>query len=199
MAETEISHHHTSSHLRRRKKKSRYIKQGYHKSERDDSRRVAARSFLSGITRDSHLQNLGQVTAQDEGSTGNLFIATTLSRKLSIGPSGLIERAPSPPSTPVLEARYFSSPTSKLLHDVSLESPKRTPTKHILLAGTRSLDHVTESYLSGPRSSISLHTEQSELFSRLPPSTDGAFYTNELPSPSYYEAARSGRSVHVEA
>ena len=196
MAEIDSTHHHTSSHLRKRRKKSRYIKQGYHKSERDDSRRVTARSFLSGITRDSHLQNGGQVTAQDEVSTGNLFITTGLSRKLSIKATGSIDRELSPPSTPVLEARYFSSPTSKLLHDVSLESPKRTPTKHVLLAGTKSLDHSTESYLSGPRSSTNLHTEQPELFSKLPPTTDGALYINELPSPYYYETARSGRSVH---
>lgn len=197
MAEVDSFHHHTTLHLRKRRKKSRFIKQGYHKSERDDSRRVAARSFLSGITRDSHLQNPGQVPAQDEGSTGNLFLPTSLSRKLSIiGPAGSIEKEPSPPSTPVLEARYLSSPTSKLLHDVSLESPKRTPTKHILLAGTKSLDHVTDLHLSGPRSSTHLFTGQSELFSRLPTGTDDALYTNGLPRPSYYQSDRTGRSVH---
>ena len=46
-------------HSRRRRKKGRFIKQGYHKSERDDARRVAARAFLSGITLDSHLQSVG--------------------------------------------------------------------------------------------------------------------------------------------
>ena len=46
-------------HSRRKRKKGRFIKQGYHKSERDDARRVAARAFLSGITLDSHLQSVG--------------------------------------------------------------------------------------------------------------------------------------------
>ncbi len=43
---------------RRRRKKGRFIKQGYHRSEREDARRVAARTFLSSITLDSHLQRL---------------------------------------------------------------------------------------------------------------------------------------------
>lgn len=45
-----------ATHSRRKRKKGRFIKQGYHKSERDDARRVAARAFLSGITLDSHRQ-----------------------------------------------------------------------------------------------------------------------------------------------
>ncbi len=43
---------------RRRRKKGRFIKQGYHRSEREDARRVAARAFLSSITLDCHVQHL---------------------------------------------------------------------------------------------------------------------------------------------
>lgn len=42
---------------KRRHRKHRYRKQGYHKTERENARRVEARSFLSGITLDSHLQS----------------------------------------------------------------------------------------------------------------------------------------------
>ena len=67
---------HTNSGRRRRK--NRFIKQGYHKSERDDARRVAARTFLSGIVLDSHLQQQEQQilesTSQFESSShGQIF------------------------------------------------------------------------------------------------------------------------------
>ena len=52
-------------HSRRKRKKGRFIKQGYHKSERDDARRVVARAFLSGITLDSHLQSVGGDISSD--------------------------------------------------------------------------------------------------------------------------------------
>ena len=41
---------------RRRRKKGRIIQKGYHKSEREDARRVAAKAFLSGIILDSNFQ-----------------------------------------------------------------------------------------------------------------------------------------------
>lgn len=41
---------------RRRRKKGRIIQKGYHKSEREDARRVAAKAFLSGIVLDSNFQ-----------------------------------------------------------------------------------------------------------------------------------------------
>lgn len=39
---------------KKKRRRNRFIKQGYHKSEREDARRVAARAFLSGIPLDSH-------------------------------------------------------------------------------------------------------------------------------------------------
>lgn len=55
---------------RRRHRKGRFLKQGYHKSERDDARRVAARTFLSRIQLDSHLQR-GEVISETT-SDGNV-------------------------------------------------------------------------------------------------------------------------------
>ena len=46
------------SKSKRRQKKYRYRKQGYHKSERENARRVEARAFLSGITLDERLRPL---------------------------------------------------------------------------------------------------------------------------------------------
>ena len=45
-----------ATNSRRRRKKGRIIQKGYHKSEREDSRRVAAKAFLSGIILDSNFQ-----------------------------------------------------------------------------------------------------------------------------------------------
>ena len=56
---------HGSSQSRKRRKKNRFFKQGYHKAERHDARRVAARAFLSGITRDSHLQRREPVASEE--------------------------------------------------------------------------------------------------------------------------------------
>lgn len=41
---------------KKRRKRNRFIKQGYHRSERDDARRVAARTFLLGIPLDNQTQ-----------------------------------------------------------------------------------------------------------------------------------------------
>jgi hypothetical protein len=43
-----------SSDTRKKNRKYRYKKHGYHKTERENARRVEARNFLSGITLDSH-------------------------------------------------------------------------------------------------------------------------------------------------
>lgn len=59
---------HGSSQSRKRRKKNRFLKQGYHKAERHDARRVAAKAFLSGITRDSHLQRREPVASEETAS-----------------------------------------------------------------------------------------------------------------------------------
>lgn len=56
----------TGSESRRRHRKHRYIKQGYHKTERENSRRVEARKFLSGITLDSHLRTPLELAQQNQ-------------------------------------------------------------------------------------------------------------------------------------
>ena len=57
-------------HSHKRRKNSKFIKQGYHKSERDDIRRVTARTFLSGITLDSHLRKHHSGLYSDEVASG---------------------------------------------------------------------------------------------------------------------------------
>lgn len=51
---------------KRRRKKGRKIQKGYHKSEREDARRVAAKAFLSGILLDSNIQPRLQPKDVDE-------------------------------------------------------------------------------------------------------------------------------------
>ena len=72
---------------RRKRKKGRFIKQGYHRSERDDARRVLARAFLLGITLDSHLQQrAGTISAGETGavprSPGPLSVSSGRSRSV---------------------------------------------------------------------------------------------------------------------
>lgn len=55
----------SSSETRRKNRKHRYRKQGYHKTERENSRRVEARNFLSGITLDSHCRLPAETQEQD--------------------------------------------------------------------------------------------------------------------------------------
>ena len=61
-----------TSSTKRRRKKGRIIQKGYHKSEREDARRVAAKAFLSGILLDSniqprlHLKDLGELHKSHE-------------------------------------------------------------------------------------------------------------------------------------
>ena len=55
----------TSSETRRKNRKQRYRKHGYHKTERENSRRVEARNFLSGITLDSHCRLPAETQEQD--------------------------------------------------------------------------------------------------------------------------------------
>ena len=206
MAEVESSHRHSSSYQRKKRKKGRYIKQGYHKSERDDTRRVVARSFLSGITRDGHFQSRGLAQAQEKAA---LFLNASLTRKLSTVAGGTLEKEPSPPSTPVLEARYLPSPTLKLAHDASLESPKRASFK--LLTATKSLDYVTDSHpqywASATRSTTYVYTEHSSeqllrgevgaaalhAQSRLSSVSDASLiHWNKIPLPGY-QTARGSR------
>ena len=198
-----------SAHLRKKKKKNRYLKQGYHKSERDDSRRVAARAFLSGITRDSHLRaQQSQAPTLEEDDKRSSFIATPISRQrsnVSVGAVAVGSDIPSPPSTPVLEAHYTFMRTS----DVCAESPSRQqlqiPMKYIATGNSKSLDEVVEtlSYhqLTGSHSldyaehsSVDEHTSSLlHVAAKWPSSAEGAVYENRLPSAQYYGSGRSSR------
>ena len=214
MAETDVPQLQNNAHLRKKRKKSRYLKHGYHKSERDDYRRVAARAFLSGITRDSHLrvqQSRGQAPAPEEDENASSFITTAPSRKLSIVPLGSVEGSnvpSSPPSTPVLEAHY--SPTFKRTAEVYLEHLQQQPMpmRHVALGNSKSLDQVIESQsyhqLSRIRTSNSIdyaepassHEHSSSLLhaaTKWPSGAEGAIYENKLPSPQYYKTGRSSR------
>ena len=207
MAESQAQN---SVQLRKKRKKSRYVKQGYHKSERDDYRRVAARAFLSGITRDSHLCDRPSYRSQAPPSEkSGLSLALTISpaRKSSI--IVLAIDAPSPPSTPVLEARY-----SPALKQVDLRS-HHDPSHPQQLTSSRSLEQVVQvaesshlQYrLSGVRTSHSVdytdsatdHARSSLLHvaAKCPTSAEGAIYEQSLPSTQYYETGRRWRWVEL--
>ena len=207
MAEPHLSHQPENGvHLRKKKKKNRYLKQGYHRSERDDSRRVAARAFLSGITRDSHLRaQQSQVPTLEEEEKTSSITAITISRQrsnVSLGAVVVGSNIPSPPSTPVLEAQY----TFRRTADVNTESPNRQHLQMLLKDATldtsKSVDEVVESLsyhqLTGSHSVD--YTEVGEHTSSLlhaatkwPSTAEGAIYENRLPSPLYYESGRNSR------
>ena len=201
-----------SVQLRKKKKKSRYLKQGYHKSERDDYRRVAARAFLSGITRDSHLREQQQHTqldlrqapsGEDGGNASSLTLAIPPARKSSIVPTG---DAPSPPSTPVLEARY--SPVFRRTADLPADPSQQ---QLLLMGASKSLDQaLVESHshhlLSGIRTSHSVDYTDSgtpisgenrssllHVAAKWPTTAEGASYKGCLPFTQYYETGRSWR------
>ena len=209
MAEATLSHQPESGvHLRKKKKKNRYLKQGYHRSERDDSRRVAARAFLSGITRDSHLrvQRTQAPTLEEEEKTSSIT-TLTLSRQrsnVSVGAVAVGSNIPSPPSTPVLEAQY----TFRRTADVNTESPNRQQLQMLLkdttLDTSKSLDEAVESIsyhqLTGSHSvdytepAVGEHTSSLlHVATKWPSSAEGAIYENRLPSTLYYESGRSSR------
>ena len=208
MAEPDPPQVQHSSYLRKKRKKSRYLKQGCHKSERDDSRRVAARAFLSGITRDSHLreQSRGQAPAPEEGEKAYSYIAVVPSRKPSVVPVGAVEIiTPSPPSTPILDAHY--SPTSKRTHGMT-----GAGLEQMTLVGSKSLDQVVESHshhrLSGSGIKASNSVDYAELPEHKPPSVlhratkwlsgaEGVLYKNTLPSPNYYKTGRHSRYLYL--
>lgn len=50
---------------KKKNRKYRYRKQGYHRMERENARRVEARNFLSGITLDSHYRTPVETQEQD--------------------------------------------------------------------------------------------------------------------------------------
>ena len=194
-----------TTHLRKKRKKSRYLKQGYHKSERDDHRRVTARAFLSGITRDSHLlagqPSRGQAPVPEEGDSASSLISTAPQRKRSVVAASA---APSPPSTPVLDAQY--SPTFKKFAERCLEQHNQVP-----LGTSKSMDHVVESLahqqLSGIRTSHSVDYAEPpvpvsssdhrdallHIVTKWSSTAEGAIYENQLPTKRYYETGRSSR------
>jgi hypothetical protein len=68
---------------KRRRKKGRKIQKGYHKSEREDARRVAAKAFLSGILLDSNIQPRLQPKDLDELHRSHEAFEGTSSRPIS--------------------------------------------------------------------------------------------------------------------
>lgn len=116
---------------RRRRRKGRFIKQGYHRSEREDARRVAARAFLSGITLDSHLQQFHRSRENSPtpvaGEQGNKLTEDSC---LPDGPSAASLRPITPPrrlhelllDTSSLHYSPYKIYPSKS-HDNSLNSP----------------------------------------------------------------------------
>ena len=72
-----------ASNTKRRRKKGRIIQKGYHKSEREDARRVAAKAFLSGILLDSNIQPRLQLKDLDELHKSHEAFEATASRPIS--------------------------------------------------------------------------------------------------------------------
>lgn len=74
-----------ASNTRKRRKKGRIIQKGYHKSEREDARRVAAKAFLSGIILDSNFLPRVQLRDSDELNTlaGQEINSGSFSRPIS--------------------------------------------------------------------------------------------------------------------
>ena len=68
---------------KKRRKKGRIIQKGYHKSEREDARRVAAKAFLSGILLDSNIQARLQPKDLDELHKSHEAFEGTSSRPIS--------------------------------------------------------------------------------------------------------------------
>ena len=202
-----------SAQLRKKRKKSRYVKQGYHRSERDDYRRVAARAFLLGITRDSHLhvlerQQSDQAPAAEEGRNASpLAMVVTPIRKGSIVPAG---DAPSPPSTPVLEARYFPTFKRPTNADMSLDPSQlqlpqqlgasrsldqglgESQSHHRLAAGIRTSRSSTD-YTDSAMPTGENHPSLLHIAAKWPTTAEGAIYQNLLPNTHYYETGRSWR------
>ena len=131
-ADLEVNLH---QNLRRKRKKGRFIKQGYHRSERDDARRVAARAFLLGITLDSHLQQRAGSfceTGAAPRSPGPLSVSSRQSRGLK-GENTSLQAGPS------------ASELSRRLQDIQLDMLSQNyPPK---LTASKSLDQQFDSPL----------------------------------------------------
>lgn len=139
-----------TSHSRKKRKKSRLIKQGYQKSERDDARRVAARTFLSGIPLDSQQPALFPVGLPPDVSYQSQLFQDAYNAAIT---------PQRPPSTVSRHSNAIQMDGDQLLvsgipipdrpHDVILDSPKlyhiyqqHSPVK---VQYSRSLDRDLES------------------------------------------------------
>ena len=201
MAEPQPPQLQNIARLRKKRKKSRYLKQGYHKSERDDYRRVTARAFLSGITRDSHLRAAQPApttqtqTPKEERENTSSFIAIAPIRRHS----SVVGDAPSPPSTPVLEARY--SPTYKnfepqLLQLGTSKSLELDSYSHHHLPGIRSSNSADYTDSGVTNSAATDRPSLLHVTAKWRPAiAEGTIYENKLPSPLYYETGRKSRYV----
>ncbi len=96
---------------KKKRKRNRFIKQGYHRSERDDARRIAARTFLLGIPLDNQTQYPFTGSSPSESFHSQLEAQNTLHTQ---GP---------PP-------RNFS-----------IDVLQRTPTSHEIILGSPKYSH----------------------------------------------------------
>lgn len=155
---------------RRHAHKGRIIKQGYNRSEREDTRREAARLFLSGITLDSHLGQRTETPTQrvlsaaatttptrDERLAGSPLADTVLSSAVKrdlqfehqpVGPAvlALLQSANASGDHSRLYQRNFSR----------FDSPRTSQRKRLAHTKKQSLGSVDTSHIP-PRSAWALH------------------------------------------
>ncbi len=101
---------------RKKRKRNRFIKQGYHRSERDDARRIVARTFLAGIPLDSQSPH-----SYFSSSPSNSFHSYSQSQQQ--GAANTL--TPQGPSQRSVSVDIDTIPrTLSLTHKVTLGSPK---------------------------------------------------------------------------
>lgn len=143
-----VQYERTSSDTKRKNRKYRYRKQGYHKTERENARRVEARNFLSGITLDSHYRTPVEAQEQDpallpvsskhSASTAAEDAMTELSQSISQGDEmaslyelyshhSPVKLAPSRSQEHTLEHTFDHLPHNLINRSTSLHDAVTTP------------------------------------------------------------------------
>lgn len=161
---------------RRRTHKGRFIKQGYNRSEREDTRREAARLFLSGITLDSHLGQRTETPTQRTLSAATPATAPLRDERLERSPlsdallSSAVKRdlqfqfdaqaaGPVPSWLAVLQAASSGSDHSRphQRNAPRFDSPRLNRTKRLQHSKKHSMGAIDTSNLP-PRSAWALHS-----------------------------------------
>lgn len=113
---------------RKKRKRNRFIKQGYHRSERDDTRRVAAKMFLSGIPLDS--QSLAPYTSfsrspsdsfQSQQETENAQTPQGVPQHSLFGEVDTVAKSPLTPNVSLGSPKYVHKKLSPVHFPHSLE------------------------------------------------------------------------------